>query len=62
MLIISYPLTAPLEASIEPSVQTVEFGRSAIFNCKYSGNPVKSLYWLKDGKPLGQSSQVVSNL
>nr|XP_024214159.1 Down syndrome cell adhesion molecule-like protein Dscam2 isoform X8 [Halyomorpha halys] len=45
-------VTAPLSASIEPSVQTVDFGRPATMSCNFEGNPVKTLSWLKDGKVL----------
>ena len=40
---------------MEPKVQTVEFGRPATFTCTYRGNPVKSVSWLKDGAPIGES-------
>ena len=45
---------APLQAQIEPSVQTVEFGRPAAFTCVYKGNPVKTVEWMKDGKLIGE--------
>ena len=43
---------APLVAGVEPTVQTVDFGRSAVFTCNYDGNPVKTVSWLKDGKKI----------
>lgn len=45
-------LTAPLAAGVEPTTQTVDFGRPAVLTCNYEGNPVKTISWLKDGKPL----------
>ncbi|XKL66866.1 hypothetical protein PGB90_010286 [Kerria lacca] len=45
-------VTAPLSASVEPIVQTVDFGRPATLTCNYEGNPVKTVSWLKDGKPI----------
>ncbi|XP_024082575.1 Down syndrome cell adhesion molecule-like protein Dscam2 isoform X17 [Cimex lectularius] len=45
-------VTAPLVAGVEPSVQTVDFGRPALLTCNYEGNPVKTISWLKDGKIL----------
>ncbi|KAK9507869.1 hypothetical protein O3M35_007639 [Rhynocoris fuscipes] len=45
-------VTAPLVAGVEPSVQTVDFGRPALFTCNYEGNPVKTVSWLKDGKAI----------
>ncbi|XP_076062140.1 Down syndrome cell adhesion molecule 1 isoform X8 [Oratosquilla oratoria] len=52
-------VTAPLSAQVEPKVQTVEFGRPASFKCTYAGNPVKSVAWLKDGKPLNHKEEVL---
>lgn len=34
-------VTAPLKASIEPKVQTVDFGRPAVFTCKFEGELYK---------------------
>lgn len=31
-------VTAPLKATIEPKVQTVDFGRPAVFTCKFEGS------------------------
>ncbi|XP_060803989.1 cell adhesion molecule Dscam2 isoform X45 [Amyelois transitella] len=45
-------VTAPLKATVEPATQTVDFGRPAVFTCKYEGNPVKTITWLKDGKDM----------
>ncbi|KAI8422223.1 hypothetical protein MSG28_006118 [Choristoneura fumiferana] len=45
-------VTAPLKTSVEPATQTVDFGRPAVFTCKYEGNPVKTITWLKDGKDM----------
>ncbi|XP_042237786.1 Down syndrome cell adhesion molecule-like protein Dscam2 isoform X25 [Homarus americanus] len=52
-------VTAPLSAQVEPSVQTVEFGRPATFTCTYRGNPVKSVTWLKDGEPINHKEAVL---
>ncbi|XP_050054061.1 cell adhesion molecule Dscam2 isoform X31 [Aphis gossypii] len=45
-------VTAPLNAIVEPTIQTVDFGRPATLTCNYEGNPVKTISWLKDGKRL----------
>ncbi|XP_046417326.1 Down syndrome cell adhesion molecule-like protein Dscam2 isoform X6 [Neodiprion lecontei] len=45
-------VTAPLAAEIEPRTQTIDFGRPAKFVCNFEGNPIKTISWLKDGKPL----------
>lgn len=50
-----FEFSAPLSASVEPIVQTVDFGRPAVLNCNYEGNPVKTVSWLKDGKPISSS-------
>ncbi|XP_033230988.1 Down syndrome cell adhesion molecule-like protein Dscam2 isoform X4 [Belonocnema kinseyi] len=52
-------VTAPLSAEIEPRVQTIDFGRPATFTCNVKGNPVKTISWLKDGKPLGHEEQTL---
>lgn len=52
-------VTAPLSAQVEPSVQTVEFGRPATFTCTYRGNPVKSVSWFKDGTPINHKEAVL---
>ena len=43
-------VTAPLSAEVEPKVQTIDFGRPAIFTCRFSGNPIKTMRWMKNGK------------
>lgn len=48
-------VTAPLSAKIDPPTQTVDFGRPAVFTCQYTGNPIKTISWMKDGKPIGHS-------
>lgn len=45
-------VTAPLKATVEPATQTVDFGRPAVFTCRYEGNPVKTITWFKDGKDM----------
>ncbi|KAF6210674.1 hypothetical protein GE061_013781 [Apolygus lucorum] len=53
-------VTAPLVAGVEPTVQTVDFGRPALLTCNYEGNPVKTVSWLKDGKALpGQNNAMM---
>ncbi|XP_071632338.1 Down syndrome cell adhesion molecule 1 isoform X14 [Temnothorax longispinosus] len=52
-------VTAPLTAEIEPSTQTIDFGRPATFTCTVQGNPIKTISWLKDGKPLGLEDRVL---
>nr|XP_033326675.1 Down syndrome cell adhesion molecule-like protein Dscam2 isoform X43 [Megalopta genalis] len=52
-------VTAPLAAEIEPSTQTIDFGRPATFTCNVRGNPIKTISWLKDGKPLGLEDHVL---
>ncbi|XP_061930192.1 cell adhesion molecule Dscam2 isoform X41 [Apis cerana] len=52
-------VTAPLGAEIEPSTQTIDFGRPATFTCNVRGNPIKTISWLKDGKPLGLEEAVL---
>ncbi|XP_043509532.1 Down syndrome cell adhesion molecule-like protein Dscam2 isoform X5 [Frieseomelitta varia] len=52
-------VTAPLAAEIEPSTQTIDFGRPATFTCNVRGNPIKTVSWLKDGKPLGLEEPVL---
>lgn len=38
-------VTAPLKAKIEPKVQTVDFGRPAVFKCSFEGNsPEKIIF------------------
>ncbi|XP_058804449.1 cell adhesion molecule Dscam2 isoform X4 [Phymastichus coffea] len=52
-------VTAPLSAEIEPSSQTIDFGRPATFTCNIKGNPIKTISWLKDGKPLSHEETVL---
>ncbi|KAM3964156.1 LOW QUALITY PROTEIN: Down syndrome cell adhesion molecule 1 [Aphomia sociella] len=52
-------VTAPLKAAVEPATQTVDFGRPAVFTCKYEGNPVKTVTWLKDGKDMNHHDAVL---
>lgn len=51
-MLTTFVFLAPLAAGVEPSVQTVDFGRPATLTCNFEGNPVKTLSWLKDGKVL----------
>ncbi|XP_044755484.1 Down syndrome cell adhesion molecule-like protein Dscam2 isoform X16 [Coccinella septempunctata] len=52
-------VTAPLKASIEPKVQTIDFGRPAVFTCNFEGNPIKTIRWLKDGHPMDHQEAVL---
>ncbi len=52
-------VTAPLAATVEPAVQTVDFGRPATFTCHYQGSPVKNVTWMKDGKRINTIESVI---
>lgn len=52
-------VTAPLSAKIDPPTQIIDFGRPAIFTCHFSGNPIKTVSWLKDGKSIGHSDAIL---
>ncbi|XP_052739479.1 cell adhesion molecule Dscam2 isoform X19 [Bicyclus anynana] len=52
-------VTAPLKAAVEPATQTVDFGRPAVFTCRYEGNPVKTITWLKDGKDMNHHDPIL---
>ncbi|XP_063932444.1 cell adhesion molecule Dscam1 isoform X17 [Zophobas morio] len=52
-------VTAPLKAKIEPQVQTIDFGRPAVFTCNFEGNPIKTISWLKDGHPIDHTDAVL---
>uniref|UniRef100_A0A1B0AGD2 Ig-like domain-containing protein n=1 Tax=Glossina pallidipes TaxID=7398 RepID=A0A1B0AGD2_GLOPL len=52
-------VTAPLSAKIDPPTQTVDFGRPAVFTCQYTGNPIKTISWLKDGKAIEHNDPVL---
>ncbi|XP_060529795.1 cell adhesion molecule Dscam2 isoform X48 [Cylas formicarius] len=52
-------VTAPLKATIEPKVQTVDFGRPAVFSCKFEGNPIKTISWMKDGNKIDHTDAVL---
>nr|CAD7199658.1 unnamed protein product [Timema douglasi] len=52
-------VTAPLSANIEPTTQTVDFGRPAVFTCNFEGNPIKTINWMKDGKRLNHEESVL---
>ncbi|XP_041675644.1 Down syndrome cell adhesion molecule-like protein Dscam2 isoform X23 [Drosophila eugracilis] len=52
-------VTAPLSANIDPPTQTIDFGRPAVFTCQYTGNPIKTVSWMKDGKAIGHSEPVL---
>lgn len=53
------PFPAPLSATVEPTTQTVDFGRPAVLTCNYEGNPVKTVSWLKDGKAVTGHEEAV---
>ncbi|XP_050346763.1 cell adhesion molecule Dscam2 isoform X3 [Nymphalis io] len=52
-------VTAPLKSTVEPATQTVDFGRPAVFTCRYEGNPVKTITWLKDGKDMNHHDSIL---
>lgn len=52
-------VTAPLKAKIEPQIQTIDFGRPAVFTCNFEGNPIKTISWLKDGHPIDHTDAVL---
>lgn len=52
-------VTAPLKAKIDPPSQIVDFGRPAIFTCQFSGNPIKTISWMKDGKSIKHSDAIL---
>ncbi|XP_066244770.1 cell adhesion molecule Dscam1 isoform X34 [Euwallacea similis] len=52
-------VTAPLKASIEPKVQTIDFGRPAVFTCKFEGNPIKTVSWMKDGSKIDHTDAIL---
>lgn len=52
-------VTAPLSAKIDPPSQIVDFGRPAIFTCHFSGNPIKTVSWLKNGKKIGHTDAIL---
>ncbi|XP_071050253.1 cell adhesion molecule Dscam1 isoform X5 [Onthophagus taurus] len=52
-------VTAPLKANVDPPVQTIDFGRPAVFTCNFEGNPIKTISWLKDGHPLDHTESVL---
>jgi hypothetical protein len=53
-------VTAPLSAAIEPQVQTIDFGRPAVFTCRFSGNPIKTMRWMKDGKFIDHTDAILT--
>ncbi|KAJ8982888.1 hypothetical protein NQ317_004318 [Molorchus minor] len=52
-------VTAPLKVKVEPPVQTIDFGRPAVFTCKFEGNPIKTISWMKDGNPIDHTDAVL---
>ena len=52
-------VTAPLAATVEPAIQTTDFGRPATFTCHYQGSPVKNVTWMKDGKRIPHANAVL---
>nr|AVV62006.1 Dscam [Limulus polyphemus] len=45
-------VSAPLSVKIYPRYQIVDVGKTASFNCNYSGYPILSIDWKKDNMPL----------
>lgn len=37
----------------------VDFGRSATFKCNVRGNPIRDVFWLKNGRPMGRTERVL---
>ncbi|XP_018577212.1 Down syndrome cell adhesion molecule-like protein Dscam2 isoform X1 [Anoplophora glabripennis] len=52
-------VTAPLKAKIDPPVQTIDFGRPAVFTCKFEGNPIKTITWMKDGNQIDHTDAIL---
>lgn len=52
-------VTAPLSAKVDPPTQTIDFGRPAVYTCQYTGNPIKTISWMKDGKSIANSDAVL---
>ena len=50
---------APLSVEVEPKHQVVDYGRPATFKCNYRGNPVKAVFWLKNGVNIGHSEKTL---
>ncbi|XP_011342293.1 Down syndrome cell adhesion molecule-like protein Dscam2 isoform X3 [Ooceraea biroi] len=51
-------VSAPLSVHVQPTIQTVDLGKSAYLTCTASGFPQAALYWLKDGQPLRTGARV----
>lgn len=51
--------TEPLRVLTEPTIQTADVGKSAIFTCIVTGYPVRQIIWYKDGELLKQSPRVI---
>ncbi|KAM7292179.1 Down syndrome cell adhesion molecule homolog, partial [Ixodes scapularis] len=47
-------VTVPLSAHLEPSVQTVDVGRTANLSCRVAGHPVHGVQWTLNGRPLAK--------
>ncbi|XP_020714029.1 Down syndrome cell adhesion molecule-like protein Dscam2 [Ceratitis capitata] len=51
-------VTSQLTASIQPTIQTVNLGKTANLICSISGFPKQTIIWLKDGQPLRSGARV----
>jgi hypothetical protein len=51
--------SAPLSVDVEPKHQVVDYGRPATFKCNYRGNPVKAVFWLKNGNNIGHTEKTL---
>nr|XP_040576477.1 Down syndrome cell adhesion molecule-like protein Dscam2 isoform X20 [Lepeophtheirus salmonis] len=52
-------VTAPLSVDVEPKTQVVDYGRSVTFKCNYKGNPIKEVFWLKNGKSINHNENTL---
>ncbi|XP_014672719.1 PREDICTED: Down syndrome cell adhesion molecule-like protein Dscam2 [Priapulus caudatus] len=55
-------LREALKVTTEPTLQTVDVGRSAAFTCLVAGYPVNEVTWYKDGERLRSSDSVVMEM
>ncbi|RWS11782.1 Down syndrome cell adhesion molecule-like protein Dscam2, partial [Dinothrombium tinctorium] len=51
-------VTSPLSVTLSPSSQTIDVGKTAAFNCSYSGHPALSIDWYHNGHPIAYSSRL----
>ncbi|XP_022237469.1 Down syndrome cell adhesion molecule-like protein Dscam2 [Limulus polyphemus] len=51
-------VTNRLQITVNPQIQIIEVGSSALFNCTIKGFPVSSITWVKDQRPLRVDSRI----